>query len=117
MLCLRSDAPGTNMGAVTEQEVADLAQMVADDLGCTWAWTTSGSIYIAPTMYIDRSIIGQYPWQAIDCVVHEATHHAMGDGHGMRFFRAYAGLLKKIAGGEGLNLASGLTATKERAAS
>lgn len=96
MLGLHSDAPGINMGAVTEQEVEEFAQMVADELGCKWEWTTGGCIYIAPIMYIDRRIIGQYPWQAIEAVVHEATHHVSGNGHGTRFFRAYAGLLERF---------------------
>jgi len=96
-LSLNSDAP--NMGAVTEQEVAGFAQMVAGELDCEWEWTTGGCIYIAPIMYIDRRVIGGYPWQAIECVIHEATHRAMGYGHGMKFFRTYAGLLTQFAGG------------------
>ena len=101
-LSLRGDALAANMGAVTEAEVTDFAALVADDLGCEWAWTTAGSIYIAPVMHIDRSLIGQYPWQAIECVVHEATHHELHPetGHGASFFRAYAGLLSRFAARE-----------------
>ena len=98
MLSLHSDALAVNMGAVTESEVADFAALVADALGCEWAWTTGGDSYIAPIMYIDRRIIDKYPWEAIEHVVHEGTHHVLSPetGHGATFFRTYAELLKRF---------------------
>ena len=102
VLSLRGNPLAANMGVVTEAEVAGFATLVADDLGCEWAWTTAGPIYIAPVMYIDRRVIGQYPWQAIEVVVHEGAHHLLhpDPGHGASFFRIYARLLTKFAAQE-----------------
>ena len=97
-IVLNSDVRGVNMGAVTEKAVADFASMVALKVGCFWNWTTAGAIYLTPTIFIDREIIGQYPWRAIEVVIHEAAHHVLHPHteHGAVFFRAYADLLERI---------------------
>ena len=100
-LDLRTDERSANMGAVEEEEVESFARLVASELGCRWKWTTAGPIYIHPVMLIDRYIIGRYPWEAIEHVLHEGAHHVLHPypGHGASFFRTYADLLKKFVVG------------------
>ncbi len=88
------------MGAVTRKEVEAFAAHVLEEVAPAWVmeWTEcSGGICIEKTnvIHIPERMIGKYPWEAKEYVLHEATHIST-NGHGQEFYEVYAGLLRRF---------------------
>ncbi len=92
-----------NMGSVTAEQIETFAQQVADRLGFKFEWTeTEPSIWIGGKILIRRSLVGRYPWEAYQEVLHEAAHFRLGrGGHGSEFHDIFAGLIQDFLGGGG----------------
>lgn len=89
----------SNMGTMTR---SDVEQFAASVLGCMsleayrMEWTTGGSIFIKPVIYIDERDVEQVKWRVKEIVLHEVAH-ALSDEdrqHGEQFYRAYIQLLQ-----------------------
>ena len=89
-----------NMGAVTAEEIEAFAQRVAASLGFTWDWTDiEPSICLGDKILLRRSLIGRYPWEAYQEVLHEAAHFRLGKGgHGAEFHDTFASLIRDFLG-------------------
>jgi predicted metal-dependent hydrolase len=91
------------MGAATEEEVEEFAQAVfnAEELFNEWRfrWTSAKPgvcVLKTKTIFIPQTIIGDYPWQAKEYVLHEMAHIRTLDkerGHGPVFYQEYARLV------------------------
>ena len=90
----------TNMGAVTERKVEDFANSVLASTypEKTWDWTSAEpSINLVEKFLLRRSVIGLYPWQAKEEVLHEIAHFKV-QHHGPDFWRTYADLVIRFMG-------------------
>ena len=84
-----------------ECDLSAFADRVTSDLGATWEWTPAEpSICFDDRFLLRESLIGQYPWQAKEEVLHEAAHLGGVRGHGPRFYRRYIDLLEREMGME-----------------
>jgi len=93
-----------NMGAIKKSEVNKFASQVIKALGLDgWAmeWCKGGpSICLRKQkrILIRKAVIGMYPWQAKEEVLHEIAHiFTLGKSpHGENFYREYVPLLKRF---------------------
>jgi len=91
------------MGAISQAEVEKFAAYVIRTLGLDgWRmeWTRAQPgicLKKSQEILIPKSMIGQYPWQAKEYVLHETAHIFTNDKmHGCDFFREYIALLNKF---------------------
>ena len=92
-----------NMGAVTKAEVEDFAHHALAVAAPTavMEWTpASPSICLGNKILIREDLVGQYPWQAKEEVLHEMAHLNGLSGHGMAFYEVYIALLKQFMVGQ-----------------
>lgn len=95
-----------NMGAITKKEIERFASGVIKELkleGWKMKWTTAGDICIRDSkiIYIDKSAIHKYPWDAKQRVLHELAHiFTMNKFHGPAYFGKYVKLLKRFLVGD-----------------
>jgi hypothetical protein len=95
-----SDAPGANMGGVSRKKVEEFWGYVKSELALStnFEWTLAEpSMYTPRTIIIRESIIGHYPWEAYQEVLHEVAH-AESEGHGQSFHRRFAELVGQFLG-------------------
>jgi hypothetical protein len=95
-----------NMGAATEDEIMAFAEAVRAALGFThtFEWSEAEpSICMDTQIFLRRTLISTYVWQAKEEVLHEVTHVFAGNGHGERFYVVYAYLLRRFLGGRQRN--------------
>ena len=92
-----------NMGSITQSEIEKFAAHVLRNLpldGWRMEWTRSGSWCNRKgrIIYIDKTFIGKYPWQAKDGVLHEVAHIFSPEDrfHGCSFYKQYILLLHKF---------------------
>ncbi len=91
---------GSITGSVTEKEVEDFANSVLASTypEKTWDWTPAEpSINLVEKFLLRRSVIGLYPWQAKEEVLHEIAHFKV-QHHGSDFWRTYADLVIRFLG-------------------
>ena len=90
------------MGAVTRGEIEEFWTHVKATLEkCPpFEWTSAEpSIYSPTLIHIREGIIGHYPWEAYQEVLHEVAHDA-SDGHGQDFHSRYATLINQFLGNQ-----------------
>lgn len=104
----RSAGPGKphpmpdNIGAASKEEIEAYAAYVLEALGYDrfdMCWTTAGSAWIRPHVYIDEKYIGAIRWLAKEMVLHEITHistHPADRVHGRIFYNRYVTLLSRF---------------------
>ncbi len=89
------------MGTSTRQQIEDFWQLVQDwiELPLTFAWTrTEPSICLGNRVLLRESLIGRYPWEAYQEVLHETAHAIKGGGHGREFHDTLADLIRWFLG-------------------
>lgn len=90
------------MGAITKEEADVFAAHVLKELCPDWKmkWTIAEPgicLKKSQEILIPESMIGQYPWQAKEYILHETTHIFTDDNqHGEGFYRLYIALLKRF---------------------
>ena len=89
------------MGAVTAEQIEQFANKVLSQEFPQYCmkWTTAGPICInkSKTIYIDKRLIGKYPWVAKECILHECAHinsWPKDSTHGEHFYKEYIRLLQ-----------------------
>ena len=91
-----------NMGAITKEEAEAFAAHVLKELCPDWKmkWTRAQPgicLKKSQEILIPESMIGQYPWQAKEYVLHETTHIFIDDNrHGEEFYKLYIVLLRRF---------------------
>lgn len=89
------------MGAVTRQQIEAFWSSVKRELSLsqTFAWTPAEpSICLDDRILLRESLVGRYPWEAYQEVLHEATHALCGGGHGRTFHDTFASLILRHLG-------------------
>jgi len=92
-----------NMGAITQAEIEKFAALVIRELnldGWRMEWTRASPSICEKNrqiIFIDKTWIGRYPWEAKEVVLHEVAHIFTDDKfHGLGFYREYIELLEKF---------------------
>ena len=92
-----------NMGAISQSEIEKFTTHVLRNLsldGWWMEWTRSGSWCNrkGQIIYIDKTFIGKYPWQAKEGVLHEIAHifSPRDRFHSRPFYEQYISLLTKF---------------------
>lgn len=91
-----------NMGPASREEIEAYAAYVLEALGLEgldMRWTTGGSVWIRPHVYIDESYIGRVRWIVKEMVLHEIAHIGTwpaDDRHGRVFYNRYGALLTRF---------------------
>lgn len=91
-----------NMGAITKEETEAFATHVLEELCPDWKmkWTRAQPgicLKKSQEILIPKSMIGKYPWQAKEYVLHETTHIFTDDNrHGEEFYKLYIALLRRF---------------------
>ena len=94
-----------NMGAVRKSQVETFWAVVRDTLGLhqDFQWSiTEPSICLGNRILIRETLIGKYPWEAYQEVLHEVAH-IQYKGHGRDFHAAFAKLVDQFLG-SGVNI-------------
>lgn len=90
------------MGAITREEAETFAADVLEELELDWKmkWTKcDGGICLkdCQEILIPERMIGQYPWQTKEYVLHETAHIFTDDNqHGEEFYKLYVVLLVRF---------------------
>ena len=87
----------TNMGASTKAQLNRFINNIGKDYpNITVRWTkTAPSICLSNKILIYGGIIGRYPWEGYHEILHEFAHIKAGPGHGHKFHKEYARLIRK----------------------
>ena len=91
-----------NMGAITKKEVEAFATYVLGELYLDWKmkWTIAQPgicLKKSQQILIPKNIIGQYPWDAKEYILHETAHIFTDDNqHGEEFYKSYIALLRRF---------------------
>ena len=90
-----------NMGSVSQEEIEEFFQHVEKVCSLSedyFRWTpASPSRFMGDHILIRQELIGRYPWEAYQEVLHE-TAHIQAIGHGPDFHRVYGVLIQQILG-------------------
>ena len=91
------------MGAITKEDVEAFAAQVLkelrlDDWKMEWTKNSSGiCLKCFREILIPERVVGQYPWEAKEYVLHETAHIFTDDHrHGAGFYRVYVALLNQF---------------------
>lgn len=99
---MKSHPMPDNMGPASKEEIEDFAAYVLEALGYDgfdMCWTTGGSVWIRPHVYIDESYISKVRWQAKEIVLHEISHidtSQVDHMHSNVFYDRYVELLRRF---------------------
>ena len=91
-----------NMGAITREEAGVFAAHVLKELRLDWKmkWTKAEPgicLKKSQEILIPESMIGQYPWQVKEYVLHETAHIFTDDNrHGEEVYKVYIVLLRRF---------------------
>ena len=87
----------TNMGASTKAQLDRFIKNVGNDYpDISVRWTKSApSIVLHKKILIHNGIIGRYPWEGYHEILHEFAHINGGSGHGQKFHKEYARLIRR----------------------
>ncbi len=86
-----------NMGSSTKAQLDRFIKNVRNDYpDISVRWTkTAPSICLNKKIWIHGGIIGKYPWEGYHQILHEFAHIKAGPGHGQKFHKEYARLIRK----------------------
>jgi hypothetical protein len=92
-----------NMGASTREQLEDFWGFVGDQLGLplTFRWTkTEPSICLNSEILMRESLIGKYPWEGYQEILHEVAHAVCPEDrkHGEEFHSEFARLIQTFLG-------------------